>query len=500
MEMNNNKEKMKRDQNAKEVFSALNNTHTLGVEGWFYRAEGRVPEKEDKEPTSPLKMFQPNFSLFKFKILEHGKGVIATANIKMDETPDIVLTTLAAKVADVFASLPVIKEGFAAIRWIQQKLASLERDMKKGFMGVFQRMQGGQPAQQARPQGQAQVDPAVLAAKEKAGRLTINFGNLSGKTPYQVLMEGNVGDPSVVAMNKEALTNQRRFMADQLTKFPKNQQVIDCIDAALFLIDPATGLLKPGAASTQTGTPQAAESAPSGGFGEITIYKSAPKGNKHKRDEKTGLYLTTEAEIKWKLGKDYPVEVTLTNYLAPIKFFDGGRQVTEVGKKDRSSEKKHTFRLTAAQWLNCLYMMELNKFLFASIHAQEQITEADKLQSENVIEGQKKKAQKGQPQQGQAPAQPYSQQQYGQPNGWQSGGQYGQPQPAPAPAQYGTPGYGQQVQAPGYGQPQSYGQQARGPAYSQPQQYGQQVQAPGYGQPQAYGQQAYGQSRYGQQK
>ena len=483
----NNKEKMKRDQNAKEVFSALNNTHTLGVEGWFYRAEGRVPEKEEKEPTAPLKMFQPNFSLFKFKILEHGKGVIATANIKMDETPDIVLTTLAAKVADVFASLPVIKEGFAAIRWIQQKLASLERDMKKGFMGVL-RMQGGAPAQQARPQGQTQIDPAVLAAKEKAGRLTINFGNLSGKTPYQVLMEGNVGDPAVVAKNREALANQRKFMADQLGKFPKNQQVIDCIDAAFFLIDPATGLLKPGAASAQAGTPQTAESAPSGGFGEITIYKSAPKGNKYKKDEKTGLYLTTEAEIKWKLGKDYPVEVTLTNYLAPIKFFKDGRQVTEVGNKDKNSEKRHTFRLTAAQWLNCLYMMELNKFLFASIHAQEQITEADKLQSENVIEGQKKKAQKGQPQQGQAPAQPYSQQgqgqpQYGQQNGWPGGGQYAQPQqPAYPQQQYGQQSYGQQ----GQGQ-QQYGQQ-NGWQNGQrpPQQYGQ-----------VYGQQ--GQQQYGQQ-
>lgn len=474
----NNKERMKRDQNAKEVFSALNNTHTLGVEGWFYRAEGRVPEKEDKEPTSPQKMFQPNFSLFKFKILEHGKGVIATANIKMDETPDIVLTTLAAKVADVFASLPVIKEGFAAIRWIQQKLTSLERDMKKGFMGVFQRMQGDPPAQQARPQGQTQIDPAVLAAKEKAGRLTINFGNLSGKTPYQVLMEGNVGDPAVVAKNREALANQRKFMADQLGKFPKNQQVIDCIDAAFFLIDPATGLLKPGAASAQAGTPQTAESAPSGGFGEITIYKSAPKGNKYKKDEKTGLYLTTEAEIKWKLGKDYPVEVTLTNYLAPIKFFKDGRQVTEVGNKDKNSEKRHTFRLTAAQWLNCLYMMELNKFLFASMNAPKQFKEADEIQSENVREGQQKKAQKEQ--QAQAPAQQaYGQQgqgaqygqQYGQQNGWQGGGQYAQPQrPAYAqqPQQYGQQAYGQ-------GQPQ-YGQQNGWQNGQQPQQYPQQGQ------------------------
>ena len=481
----NNKERMKRDQNAKEVFSALNNTHTLGVEGWFYRAEGRVPEKEDKEPTSPQKMFQPNFSLFKFKILEHGKGVIATANIKMDETPDIVLTTLAAKVADVFASLPVIKEGFAAIRWIQQKLASLERDMKKGFMGVFQRMQGGPPAQQARQQGQgqAQVDPAVLAAKEKAGRLTINFGNLSGKTPYQVLMEGNVGDPAVVAKNREALTGQRKFMADQLGKFPKNQQVIDCIDAALFLIDPATGLLKLGAASAQAGTPQTAESTPSGGFGEITIYKSAPKGNKYKKDEKTGLYLTTEAEIKWKLGKDYPVEVTLTNYLAPIKFFKDGRQVTEVGNKDKNSEKRHTFRLTAAQWLNCLYMMELNKFLFASMNAPKQFKEADEIQSENVREGQQKKAQKEQ--QAQAPAQQtYGQQgqgaqygqQYGQQNGWPGGGQYAQPQ-QPAYAQPQPQQYGQQS----YGQPQ-YGQQRGWQNGQQPQQYPQQGQ-------QQYGQQ-----------
>ena len=90
-----------------------------------------------------------------------------------------------------------------------------------------------------------------------------------------------------------------------------------------------------------------------------------------------------------------------------------------------------------------------------------------------------KDARKAAKEQKQAPAQPYSQQQYGQQNGW--GGQYGQAQ---------QPAYGQQ-------QPQQYGQQ-------QPQQYGQQPQqAPAqYGQQNGWGGQ-YGQAQqpaYGQQQ
>ena len=76
------------------------------------------------------------------------------------------------------------------------------------------------------------------------------------------------------------------------------------------------------------------------------------------------------------------------------------------------------------------------------------------------------------------PTDPYSGQQYVQPEqqGQQGGyGGYGQ-QPPQQPG-YGQPGYGQQPPQPGYGQPQpGYGQQQGG------------YQAPNYGQQQAYGQ------------
>ena len=87
------------------------------------------------------------------------------------------------------------------------------------------------------------------------------------------------------------------------------------------------------------------------------------------------------------------------------------------------------------------------------------------------------------------PTDPYSGQQYVQPEqqGQQGGyGGYGQQQPQPG---YGQPGYGQQPQPgygqPGYGQQQPYGQ----PGYGQQQPGG--YQAPNYGQQQAYGQQQY---------
>ena len=100
-----------------------------------------------------------------------------------------------------------------------------------------------------------------------------------------------------------------------------------------------------------------------------------------------------------------------------------------------------------------------------------------------------KDARKAAKEQKQAPAQPYSQQQYGQQNGW--GGQYGQAQ---------QPAYGQQ-------QYQQYGQGQAQPQYGQqpqqaPAQYGQQNGWGGqYGQTQqpAYGQQQYQQYPQAQQ-
>ena len=100
-----------------------------------------------------------------------------------------------------------------------------------------------------------------------------------------------------------------------------------------------------------------------------------------------------------------------------------------------------------------------------------------------------KDARKAAKEQKQAPAQPYSQQQYGQQNGW--GGQYGQAQ---------QPAYGQQ-------QYQQYGQGQAQPQYGQqpqqaPAQYGQQNGWGGqYGQAQqpAYGQQQYQQYPQAQQ-
>ncbi|GAC1399065.1 MAG: hypothetical protein NVSMB49_08490 [Ktedonobacteraceae bacterium] len=82
------------------------------------------------------------------------------------------------------------------------------------------------------------------------------------------------------------------------------------------------------------------------------------------------------------------------------------------------------------------------------------------------------------------PTDPYSGQQYVQPEQQGQGGYsgYGQQQPG-----YGQQGYGQQQ--PGYGQ-QGYGQQQPG--------YGQ--QQPGYGQQQGYQAPSYGQQGYGQQQ
>ena len=123
---------------------------------------------------------------------------------------------------------------------------------------------------------------------------------------------------------------------------------------------------------------------------------------------------------------------------------------------------------------------------FAISKKEKDARKAAKEQQQASAQSQQYQQQYVQPQQGQALAQPYSQQQYGQQNGW--GGQYGQAQ---------QPAYGQQQ--PQYGQqpqqaPAQYGQQngwAQGGQFGQPQQ-------PAYSQQQPQQYQQYTQPQYPQ--
>lgn len=61
------------------------------------------------------------------------------------------------------------------------------------------------------------------AAASDGSEPTFKFGTLAGKTPSEVLAENGA----------DTLNQQRKYLADNLAKFPANQVIIDAIDKAL---------------------------------------------------------------------------------------------------------------------------------------------------------------------------------------------------------------------------------------------------------------------------
>ena len=370
----------------KEVFSALTSNKTISVTGKFVSANGR-PDERNKKTTSPYKIYNQSFSLFKFSVLvkdETGKYRSAAANIKIDEVPDIVEMTEVARHIDTLARVPVIKELLATSRWTAKKLNAVDKTMKGSF-GVIASLvkTGNVPAPTpSQPTGN-RPDPASDADKKKAAQSSFAGGNNKGKTPYDLLMEGDITDPGVIAKNVENLKQQRDFLEKNLDKYKNNRFLIESIDAAFRLVG-GDGRLKPGAAERPASADASAQTA--SGFGEIVLHAPVAKGNQYKPDEKTGLYPSSEIGIKWVVGEDYPIEITIRNYMAPIRFYDDGRQNTLISQMDKSTLIVNTYRLTAAQWANCLYVMQANMRRFENMTAQAQFKQAEEIEKENINE------------------------------------------------------------------------------------------------------------------
>ena len=170
-------------------------------------------------------------------------------------------------------------------------------------------------------------------------------GNLKGKTPAEVLQEGEGG--------RQALLSQREWLAKNLQRYPNNQKQIDAIDAAIRLSDAGELVSAP---------------CQSGAEGKvITLYDAQyrPLRSRQKENGKCFVYNIT---ISWIVGQEYPVSVKITNYYAPVvQKEDGMLNVRSSEAEDRFTNE---MLLTAAEWNNVLAMIERNMDQFATVHAK----------------------------------------------------------------------------------------------------------------------------------
>lgn len=207
---------------------------------------------------------------------------------------------------------------------------------------------------------QVKSEKTLIEGNSPAYTVAFTTGNLKGKTPAQVFWEN---EPEKAA---EILDKQYAFLADNVDRYPGNQKSMDAIkDALTLLMNGKLIQYKPAATATAVARPC------------ITIFK-AMHGNPYKpHSERKDYFACHETKILWNVGDNYPVSVSIENYYAPIKKDDFGRINVEIGKKLSDCTKKLEFRLTGAEWLHCLAMIEKSMVRFEMVHAK---------QIENAIE------------------------------------------------------------------------------------------------------------------
>ena len=249
---------------------------------------------EYKDSSEPLLFHHDTFSRFVFVII-HANKKAATANIPVDAVPFLLETTKNLNFRDSIL------------------LPSLAKD--------------GHPEPQS---------PAYTTI--------ITSGTLKGKTPASALLEN-------ASKNKPLLLNQRRWLQQNLPKYPKNQEQITAIEEALTLFD--NGKLD--------GSLSAACPAPE------TIYSTGMRPLIRRKKE-NGKCFVYEISIVWNAGVKKPFEITIRNYYAPVIKTESG--LLNVQAQQREEEIKNTFSLTPEETLWMLHMLETNLSTFENIYAR----------------------------------------------------------------------------------------------------------------------------------
>lgn len=259
------------------------------------------------EGDSPLKFYNEHFSRFPFTIINEQKK-FANANIPVREIPNI----------------------------IKRSCKAYDVDMERTLMPVpTQPVDNGQNSQQ----------------NNSAFTVQIASGMFKGKTPAQVLLE----NPN----NLDALGKQFEWLKSNLGKNPKyetaNKRQMVAIKEAKTLF--VAGKLK------QSDNGQQSAQHNQQNFQSFVIYDSGfrPKTRKTRSD---GMSFVYSIKIAWNFGNNYPVTIEIFNYYAPVVKNNNGLLNVQFANRDQKSEIRNVMKLSAAEWENILYMMQVNMRTF----------------------------------------------------------------------------------------------------------------------------------------
>lgn len=295
-------------------------TRTFGMEARLFSPQ---EENDDREPAAPLEMHE-GYSVF--------KGTLIT---KEGSTRNFVTFNVPAK------EIPYIHKKTSMV--MEEALTNKLKPVKT-------------------------PGKTVEIPSNAAYTLKIPSGTLKGKTPAEILLN----DPS----GNEKLEKHKKWLMDNLEKYPKNQVQIDAINEALKLKDDGKLVAEAAGAATDT------EELPI-----IEIYSCPPKNIKPLDAE--GRYTIYDVSVSYDGSRGLPFTITVNNCYAPVDRSKGGNEIV----MSKAVDKKYiSMSLSEDEWYTMINTMLQQKTLFETLTYPEQLKIAQKINEENRKAASKSKA------------------------------------------------------------------------------------------------------------
>lgn len=209
---------------------------------------------------------------------------------------------------------------------------------------------------------------AMKADEDIPAAYTVQIGYFQNKTPAQVLLEAT--DVEAV---KNKMREQYKYLQANLSRYPGNQRQMDAIAQAVRLYD--AGELS-GQKAKRTSTP-------------VVIYEAAmrPLRSKsvpaHLKQKNPNFSFVYDIKIEWALGEKNAVQITITNYYAPVIVKEDGMLNVLAKEADEATKVKNTMILTADEWADILRLIDMDMRRFEMLHAKESYAKAMQIEKQN---------------------------------------------------------------------------------------------------------------------
>lgn len=189
-----------------------------------------------------------------------------------------------------------------------------------------------------------------------AYKVRITSGIHKGKTPAEVLLEDE--------NNKISLKNQYIFLNNNLSKYPKNKEQMDAIVDATNLL--AAGKLKKDNVVS---------------LKMVDLYDSGPRPLDSRKPDEHGNSFVYSINIKWLIGENNPVQITIENYYAPVVKKEDKTVIVKVSQKVNST--KNIMNLSLNDWAHTLKMMQYHQDICVNWFAKSCYSEAIEIDKKN---------------------------------------------------------------------------------------------------------------------